>query len=230
MGGKILEIEDLVMSSRTGVVLECRVWSETHVSGGSAEQTSHVGPQGGHVTTPGVRITSSTQEKMQLFIRDDEGREFDRRFNNAGLAVREGHRVSIVFVPDEDGQAMALVNHTTGKSRVYDNRISDLVGSPPAPPLLRLVGFIYMLALLPLHILTYVLGFNGQFDHFDGVFGRMGGFVEWLFWNLVLIGGMPALSLLAPKVRPGLREDVAAALKARVDELMRSEAASASAA
>ena len=41
MAEKIVSIEDLRTVDRTGVVVRAREWSETHVSGGSANQTTH---------------------------------------------------------------------------------------------------------------------------------------------------------------------------------------------
>lgn len=208
------------MITRSGVVVSCQIWSETHVSGGSASRTSYIGPAGGHVTSPDVSITSTTAEKLQVFIREDDGREFDQRFVNPGVGLREGHRVSIVYVPDENGQPLALVNHTTGKSRIYDNRVGALLGRPPSPLLLRLVTPAYMIALLPLHILTYYLGFTGHMDHLQGMMGPMGGFVEWVLWNVLLIAGMWVLPLFGGKTPKGLREAVVEALRRRVDGLL----------
>lgn len=217
MAGDILSIEDLRTVTKGGVIVSCRAWSETHVSGGSAQKTSHLGPQGGSVTMPGVSITSTTSDKIHLFIRQEDGREFDQTFVNAGVGVREGHRVSIIYVPDEDGEPLALVNHDTGKSRIYEGRVPRLLRAPSAPLIARLTQ-IYMIALLPLHLLTYYWGFTGKLNHLEPVFGRAGGFFEWMLLNAVLIGVLFLLPMLAPGVASGLKAEVVAAIKRKVDE------------
>lgn len=199
--------------------MKAREWSETHVSGGSVRQTSHVGPQGGTITTPSVNITSRVHDRLHVFVRDELGREFDQTFINPGVGVREGHRISIVYVPDENGEPLALVNHDTGKSSVYEGRVKGLLGAPPAPVIAKFMQ-VYMLALLPLHMATYWLGFTGKLNHLESVFGRGGGFIEWILVNLILIGVMFAAPMFAPGVAPGLKDAVIDRVRAEVAALL----------
>ena len=214
MANKILSIDDLRMVTFTGTVVGSQVWSETHVHGGSHGGSPYVGPNGGHVSTPTVSISSSTTEKLHLFIRRDDGKEFDQRFVHAGVGVRDGARVSIVYVPDEQGEPMALVNHDTGKSRVYENRISGLLGKPPSSPLLGAISFIYMLSLLPLFLFLIYWGLTGHLS-----------FLGWLGWNALLLAGMPVLAMLAPKHAKGLVAGVREALHRSVAEVLTQERA-----
>ena len=219
MAGKIVSIEDLTSVTRTGVVVKVREWSETHVSGGSAKQTTHIGPEGGTVTTPGVSVTSRVHDRLHVFVREDGGREFDQTFINPGVGLREGHRISILYVPDEHGEPLALINHDTDKSRIYEGRVSRLLSPPPAP-LNKLIMKIYMLALIPLHIATYWWGFTGKLNHLDGIFGRPGAFFEWTLLNAFLFALTFIIPMFAPGVKSGLKEAVIARIKGEVDTLV----------
>jgi hypothetical protein len=221
MADKIITIEDLRTVTKTGVIVRCREWSETEVHGGSAQQTSHIGPEGGSVTMPGVSISSTVRNRLHIFVRPDDGPEFDQTFVNPGVGVREGHTVSIVYVPDESGEPVALVNHDTAKSRVFEGRVKGLIAAPPAPAILRLLTGAYMLALIPLHIATYWLAFTGKLNHLDGVLGRGGGaVVEWILLNGLLIGIIALLPKLAPGVAAGLREEVIARIRRETEALI----------
>lgn len=214
MTDKILSVEDLRTVTRTGTVVSCQIWSETRVQGGSQGGSSYVGPQGGHVSTPAVTISSTTAEKLLLFIQQDDGTEFDQRFVNPGVGLREGNRVSIVYVPDANGEPMALINHATGKSRVYENRVNGLLGMPPSNPVLSMIGFLYMLALLPVFVFLIYWSLTGHLS-----------FLGWLGCNALLIAGMPILSLLGPKRPKGLGIDVIQALHRRVADALAAEKA-----
>ncbi len=221
MAGKILSIDDLQTVTKTGVIMRCREWSETEVHGGSAQKTSHIGPEGGSVTMPGVSISSTVRNRLHIFVRPDSGPEFDQTFVNPGVGVREGHTVSIVYVPNEGGEPVALVNHDTGKSRVFESRVLSLLGAPPASPLVAMIGPLYMIALIPLHLSTYWLAFTGKLNHLDGALGRgLGGLVEWTLLNGLLIGLMFALGLLRPGIPAGLREGVVGRIRSQVDALL----------
>lgn len=221
MAGKIVSIDDLQTVTKTGVIVSCREWSETQVHGGSAQKTSHIGPEGGSVTLPGVSISSTTRDRLHIFVRPDDGPEFDQTFVNPGVGVREGHTVSIVYVPNESGEPVALVNHDTAKSRIYEGRVQGLLGAPPAPAIIRLLGGAYMLALIPLHIATYWLAFTGKLNHLDGALGRgLGGLVEWALLNGLLIGFIVVLGLLRPGIPAGLREGVIGRIRSQVDTLL----------
>jgi len=221
MAGQIVSIEDLTLVARTGVVVRTREWSETHVSGGSAKQTNYIGPEGGSITTPGVTVTSRVHDRLHVFVRDDGGHEFDQTFINPGVGVREGHRISIIYVPDENGEPLALANHDTGKSRIYEGRVAALL-SPPAAPLNKAIMKAYMLAPLPLHIATYWLGFSGKLNHLDGIFGRPGAFFEWALLNALLFALTFLIPMLAPGVKSGLKDEVVARVRSQADMLLSS--------
>lgn len=224
MAEKIVEIEDLRTVTRTGTVVRCQVWSDTRVSGGSNASTSWVGPQGGHVSTPQVSITSTTTENQQLFIRQDDGLEFDQRFINTRVAIRDGARVSIVYVPDQDGEPLAVINHNTGKSQIFENRVQKLLGAKPGNPLLGLLVPAYMLALVPLHLATWYFSFTGRMDHLEPMLGRgLGGIVEWTLWNGLLIAGIIIIGSLGPGVRKGLKAEVIETVRQRAHDAMESE-------
>lgn len=220
MTDKILRVEDLRTETLTGTVVGCQTWSETRIHGGAASQSSYVGPQGGHVSTPAITVSSTTTEELQLFIRRDDGREFELRFVDAGVGFREGNRISIVYVPEIGGEPMALVNHDTGKSRIYENRVSPFLGlEEPYPimgPIVGRITAVYMLILLPALIYVIYLGLSEEID----------GSSFWTYLGL-LLGAMPTLFILGAifggKVPNGLREGVIETLERRVNEALNAD-------
>lgn len=213
---KVLRVEDLPMETLTGTVVSCQIWSETHVHGSSSSQSSFVGPQGGHVSAPAVSISSTTTEKLQLFIRRDDGKEFSQRFIRAGVGIREGNRVSIVYVPKIGDEPMALSNHDTGKSRIFENRIQPFVtttySSPENRTTHRILSYVNLIGFLAL----VYFGFSGDLA-----------WVDILLATLLLLGSMFAAFLVGPKVPAGLYDGIKAAIQKHVDDAMAADKAAA---
>ena len=217
MADEITRIEDLRTETLTGTVVGCKMWSETRVHGGAKAQTTYVPAGGGHVSTPEVTVSSTTTEKLHVFIRRDDGREFDQRFVHAGVGLREGNRVSIVYVPAIGGEPMALANHDTGKSRIYENRIPGLTtttyasaGAKTLHQLVRLANLIAFVALVYL-----------------AVTGALTGTEILIGVGAVLLAGVVVIAL-GPKVPSGLRDRIKAALQARVDAALAADRPAAS--
>lgn len=132
--GKIKTIDQLYMFTRVGTIEGSQNWSETSIStttttsggGGYMHQGSgFISPASSSTTT-----SSSTTEKLRLFVREDDGDEFEAKFSEPGFGVREGHRVTIVYAGDQASQAgypMALVNHSTNQSKVFAERSNWIV-------------------------------------------------------------------------------------------------------
>ena len=212
MTGKILRVEDLRTETLTGTVVGCQTWSETRVHGGAKAGSTYVPAGGGHVSTPAVTVSSTTTEKLQLFIRRDDGREFDQRFVHAGVGIREGNRISIVYAPEIGGEPMALVNHDTGKSCIYDNRIQQFVTTTYASPgqktannILSLVNLIGFVALLYFSI-------SGDLS-WDDI----------LACTVLLMASIFVAIWLGPKVPSGLWDGIKAAIQQRVDDALNAE-------
>lgn len=206
MTEQITRVEDLRTETLTGTVIAAKVWSETRVHGGAKAGSTYVPAGGGHVSTPEVTVSSTTTEKLHLFIRRDDGREFDQRFVHAGVGLREGNRVSIVYVPEIGGEPMALVNHDTGKSRIYENRIPGLTTTTYSSPAKKAVQRPLVFANLIGFLLLAYFGFTGELSG-----------SELLTYFGVLLAGMFLAFLLGPKVPEGLRDRIKAAIQQRVD-------------
>ena len=217
---KISGMDDLKFVTRTGVVLENQLLSQTHVRGHSSGESQYIGPDGGHIRPQQISISSSTSEKAHLFIRGDDGREFDVSFVNAGVAAREGNRVSLVYcgtqaesaeqITADDHWISAFINHSTGKSRIYEARVRPLAKpTPSAPWIVRMVGPVLVVAGLPVFAASVYYGFKWEV-----------GFLNWvLFWCLYF-GLMLLFGWLGSVGSGALANEILAALRQRVDELL----------
>lgn len=149
----ITDIGQLYTFTRSGTVAGNQNWSETSFSsttvtsggGGYLHQGSgYVAAPGSHTTT-----TSRTSEQLRLFVRGDDEREFEARFSDPGFGVRDGHRVTIVYAGTQATQAghpMALVNHSTGKSKVFTQRAEWLLKRPGPQTGCLLFGLLIVIA------------------------------------------------------------------------------------
>lgn len=130
-------LEELQTSVRTGTVVDSNLWSETRFT--STTQTSggggHIHGGTGYVAAPQstTTVNSHAVENLRLFVREDDGTEFDASFSELGFGARNGHRVSVIFAafPNDQGalapQPMALVNHSTQKHKMLWGRVSWIV-------------------------------------------------------------------------------------------------------
>ncbi len=117
-----------------GEVVEEKKWTSTHVSGSGGGYNVGSGHQ-----NP-VTISSSTSTHDQFFLRDNEGREMAVEITDAGVALRKGHRVTVLWgIPRgaDRGPFLAVYNHTTGNVNRLDANIRSLV-VPPTPMLVTL--------------------------------------------------------------------------------------------
>jgi hypothetical protein len=211
MTSSISQIADLQTYTRTGTVVSCRMGLETHVHGSSTGGGGHIGPTGGHIEAPTVSVSSTTSERMHLFVQEEDGTEFDIQLTNPGVGVREGHRVSLLYAhgrtPDP-WMIGALVNHTTKTSKVYTGRLKGLVSVPP-PPLVSMVVKIASLGVLPVFALTVYLWFTGGL----GILAFVG------IWAALIVGGFLFLALV-PNKDPALREEIAQVFHRKAAELV----------
>lgn len=124
---KISEIEQLDLFTRTGVVVGHQNWAETSVSTSTSGGGGMVYNGTGHIGATTTTVSSSTAEKLRVFIREDDGAEIEVNFTDPGFGVREGHRVTFVFAKHRDeelGHAMGVVNHSTQVRAVLEDRLS----------------------------------------------------------------------------------------------------------
>lgn len=130
-------LEQLQASVRSGTVVGSQQWTETSFS--STTSTSggggHIHNGSGYVSAPqsSTTVRSRAIEFLRVFVREDDGTEFEATFSELGFGVRDGHRVSVVFAafPDDSGaldpRPMALVNHSTRKHKMLWGRVGWIV-------------------------------------------------------------------------------------------------------
>ncbi|WP_374525893.1 hypothetical protein [Sphingopyxis sp.] len=162
--GMIKTIDELYMFTKVGMIAGSQNWSETSIStttttsggGGYMHQGSgFISPASTSTTT-----SSSTTEQLRLFVREDDGDEFEAKFSEPGFGVREGHRVLIVYAGDQAsrrGYPMALANLSTNQSKVFTQRAGWIIKQIGQAMGCAAVGAFLVLAV----VLGMVAGFVG---------------------------------------------------------------------
>jgi hypothetical protein len=133
-----------------GEVVEEKKWATTQVMGSGG------GFNAGSGQPSPVTISSSTTTHDQFFLRGDDGREQAFELANAGLALRKGHRMSVLWGTikgNSSGTYLAVYNHTTSQLSEIPGSINGLA-VPPMPTAV-LIG--YVLGVFA--ICVYGLGF-----------------------------------------------------------------------
>lgn len=116
---KVKSSEEVSYFTKSGTVLDSQSSSTTSVHGSGGGQSNRA-----------VHISSTTTKHLHLFVRQDDGKEFDTTFDDIGLAVRTGHRVSVVYAGTKAGNtgySTGLVVHDTGRNAVCRNTANRLV-------------------------------------------------------------------------------------------------------
>jgi hypothetical protein len=108
-----------------GEVMDEKKWATTHVSGGGGIGYVHAGSG---YSTPRP-VTSKTTTHDQFFVRSDDGQERAVETTNADLALRKGHRVTLLLGIEkgkEQGPCVAIYNHTTSDLTLINGDIKQL--------------------------------------------------------------------------------------------------------
>ena len=127
--GKIASLDQLYVFERSGTVAALQHWVETNTTVTTTGGSGTVVNGTGNISGPSTTTHTSSTEMVRLFVREDDGGEFEASLPDLGFGVREGHRVSIVHAGDQAsrrGYPIAVINHTTGKSKVLASRVSWL--------------------------------------------------------------------------------------------------------
>lgn len=127
--GKIVSLDQLYVFERSGTIAALQHWVETNTTVTTTGGSGTVVNGTGNISGPSTTTHTSSTEMVRLFVREDDGGEFEASLPDLGFGVREGHRVSIVHAGDQAsrrGYPIAVVNHTTGKSKVLASRVSWL--------------------------------------------------------------------------------------------------------
>ena len=126
----------------TGEVADEKKWATTHVSGGGG------GYNVGSGQNNPVTISSQTTTHDQFFIRDEAGKEMAFEMANTGLALRKGHRVTVlwgIIKGNDRGPNIAVYNHTTDNLTLIQSSITSLA-IPPTPFSITIAYFVSIFA------------------------------------------------------------------------------------
>lgn len=128
---KINTIDELETFAKRGMVVSVQNWTEQSVQ----SHTTYHQSTGPYVPTRReTTYSTSESEKLRLFIKRNDGSEFDVKFHDPGIGVREGHDVTIIFASNkasDSGYPVAIVDHTTGKHEAFGDQIDWLLEKPP---------------------------------------------------------------------------------------------------
>lgn len=116
---KLKSADDIRIHSRTGVVKGSANWSDTYVSGGGGANNTN------------VQVSSNVVQRQKFFIREADGDEVE--VNDAGLGVRDGHVVTVVYcgskaVAGTTGWAVYFANRSTGATSRSNSTLGVLSG------------------------------------------------------------------------------------------------------
>jgi hypothetical protein len=131
------------LHSFTGEVVDEKKWATTHVSGSGGGYNVGSGQQ-----NP-VTISSVTTTHDQFFLRNENGQEMAVEMANVGLALRKGHRLTVIWGimrGQERGPFVAVYNHTTGSVNAIPSRVTSLA-VPPMPMWMLAVWLICFLSI-----------------------------------------------------------------------------------
>lgn len=129
---------EVALQTQTGVVAGAQTWASTEIS--SSGGGGYVGSAGGYVSAP--KVTSTTTEHKQVFVRVADGAEIPLRLDDVDFAAREGHEVTLLkaVIGRSDGKLIAIRNHTTRQSVVLEGALAKLFRSNLVPALLCLAA------------------------------------------------------------------------------------------
>jgi hypothetical protein len=132
VGGRLIDL-----TSFRGEVVEDKKWSTTQVAGGGG------GTNVGSGLPNPVTVSSVSTTHDQFFVRSDDGQERAFEMANTGIALRKGHRVTVLWGNVrgiERGSYIAVYNHTTGALTPFPNAVSEL--ALPPMPTSTLIGYV----------------------------------------------------------------------------------------
>lgn len=194
---KINHKDQIYIFTKSGEVVGHNSWSETHVSGHSSGGGGYIQDGAGHVSSPTITVSSKINEKQRIFLKLTDKSEIEIEEINLGFGVRDGHRITAIYVGNkesESGYPMAIINHSTGKEKIFYNRASWLVEKqdalsgclmvfflPILPPILLVFCIIIIAIFLP----------NVLIENFPPILeGDLGNTIALLSTIIIWLGGV----------------------------------------
>lgn len=115
---RITSIDQLHLFTRGGTVVKSETGYSTQVHGHGGANNSN------------VFVSSSTTEHLRIFVAEADGDEFTASFEDLGIGVREGNRVSIIHAGNKalrSGYPIALVNHDTHQYAIQKSTVNRVM-------------------------------------------------------------------------------------------------------
>lgn len=211
--GKIASLDQLYVFERRGTVAALQHWVETNTTVTTTGGSGTVVNGTGNISGPSTTTHTSSTEMVRLFVREDDGGEFEASLPDLGFGVREGHRVSIVHAGDQAsrrGYPIAVVNHTTGKSKVLASRVSWLSRDALGCAWFGVTFFGAMVLSVSLaEALIYMI------HPLNALLAGIIGTLTWIGGPIVAIGAL----MSANKKRKRLRQGILARLEQEVERV-----------
>lgn len=182
---KIADIADLAIFDKRGQIVgthertSLHTTTTTSTSGGSG----YIHPTyGGHVSAPSTTTFTSTTSKhhQTLFIRKEDGTEFEEEFIDLDFPVRDGTHVAIVYAGDRwsnRGYPVAAINLDTGHWEMAGSRVGWIVTSKPSAQLWMWI----MLVLLARVAMAFMAGTSFMVGVVLGL--AIAIFLAWRWWR-----------------------------------------------
>lgn len=200
---RLTKPEELYVFTKTGTVVGNQVWSQTSISSTSGGGGGHLHQGSGYVSAPTISLSSSSTEKLRIFVREDDGTEFEEEFNGLGFGFRDGHRVTVLYAGDQQSQrgyTAGVINHSTSNQRLFQSSVERIL-----PQKNGFVGFL-KLAVLAATLLP-VIALSAIFD----TFGQMLGLALFVFAIYILFGRPNTRDLIGKEVANRLSAEMARA-------------------
>lgn len=147
--------EDLFVFAINYVVTAAQIWSETHINTTVKGGGGFLSRGTGRIDPVNVTVSSSSNEVLRLFLKDDDGLESELKLHDPGIGIGEGHKISVIYAGDQQSQRgyhMGVVNHNTRRYAVYEDR-ADLLLFPVS----------FRTALIVIIAIPFFMGLFGHF-------------------------------------------------------------------
>ena len=152
---RLRDIAELYGFHKSGEVRGVSTWSETSVSA----TTTH-NHHGSGSSSSSTSVSSTSYEKQRFFLRRADGGEDEITLTDAGIAFRDGHRITLIYCghkADEIGWPMGAFNHDTGRRAVFAQSIDWIIPKPSG----KLGWLIVVFGIMSFRSIVFAIGVVG---------------------------------------------------------------------